>query len=53
MHELTGVPRNYAWGSTTNIQKLLGLPQDGGPLAEIWYGAHPSAPSGVLDEVGS
>lgn len=52
MYELTGVPRNYAWGSTTNIQELLGLPRDGGPMAEVWYGAHPSDPSTVVDERG-
>ncbi|WP_111721037.1 mannose-6-phosphate isomerase, class I [Homoserinimonas sp. OAct 916] len=52
MYELTGIPRNYAWGSTTQIQQLLGLPQDGGPLAEVWFGAHPTDPSGVTDEQG-
>lgn len=52
MYELTGIHRNYAWGSTTSIQTMLGLPHDGGPLAEVWFGAHPSDPSGVLDERG-
>jgi mannose-6-phosphate isomerase len=40
-----GVPRGYAWGSTTAIQALLGLVADGRPLAELWFGAHPDDPS--------
>lgn len=45
--ELGGVPRNYAWGSMTAIQQLLGRPVDGGRIAELWFGAHPGAPSPV------
>ena len=45
MHKLAGVPRGYDWGSTTHIQNLLGLPPDGQPLAELWFGAHPTGPS--------
>jgi mannose-6-phosphate isomerase len=37
----------YAWGSVTAIPHLLGLPSTGGPQAELWLGAHPSAPSKV------
>jgi mannose-6-phosphate isomerase len=36
----------YAWGSTTAIPHLLGVENPGGtPQAELWMGAHPSAPS--------
>jgi mannose-6-phosphate isomerase len=36
----------YAWGSRTAIADLLGEPSpSGGPQAELWMGAHPSAPS--------
>ncbi|MDQ2698549.1 MAG: mannose-6-phosphate isomerase, class I, partial [Actinomycetota bacterium] len=45
MHTIAGVPRGYDWGSTTHIQNLLGLPVDGRPLAEFWFGAHPTGPS--------
>jgi mannose-6-phosphate isomerase len=39
----------YAWGSTTAIPRLLGVPNpDGTPQAELWMGAHPSAPSKVV-----
>jgi mannose-6-phosphate isomerase len=36
----------YAWGSRTAIADLLGEPSpSAGPQAELWMGAHPSAPS--------
>lgn len=35
----------YAWGSTTAIPELLGVPPTGAPQAELWIGAHPLAPS--------
>ncbi|MFD5082457.1 mannose-6-phosphate isomerase, class I [Kitasatospora sp. NPDC058201] len=41
--------RDYAWGSTTAIPALTGTPPTGAPQAELWMGAHPSAPS-VLDD---
>ena len=38
----------YAWGSRDAIAKLQGRPVPSpGPEAELWMGAHPSAPSGV------
>lgn len=52
---IEGVPRDYAWGSTTAIQRLLGLPEDGRPIAELWFGGHPDDPSpagtSTLDEL--
>jgi len=42
----------YAWGSRTAIAELLGEPTPStGPQAELWMGAHPSAPS-VLTRAG-
>ena len=40
---------DYAWGSRTAIAGLLGArgPSDA-PQAELWMGAHPSAPSHLL-----
>lgn len=46
---LEGVIRRYGWGSTTAIQRLLGVSPDGRPAAELWLGAHPANPSPVLD----
>ena len=40
--------QNYAWGSTSAIQELLGQPSAvNEPAAELWMGAHPKAPSRV------
>jgi len=43
--------REYAWGSRSAIQDLLDLPEDARsrPMAELWMGAHPTAPSRVWD----
>jgi len=46
---LQPVIRPYAWGSRTAIAELQGRPvPSDGPEAELWMGAHPSAPSVVL-----
>lgn len=45
------VVRDYAWGHPTFIPELLGQPSGGEPQAELWMGAHPSAPSQV-DGIG-
>lgn len=37
--------RPYAWGSVTEIPRLLGVEPTGRPQAELWMGAHPAAPS--------
>jgi mannose-6-phosphate isomerase len=37
--------RDYAWGSHTALPELLGVQPDGKPQAELWMGAHESAPS--------
>ena len=40
--------QNYAWGSSTAIARLCGLPSPSkAPQAELWMGAHPKAPSQV------
>jgi mannose-6-phosphate isomerase len=40
---------DYAWGSKTAIQNLLGKPGTAEkPMAELWMGAHPKAPSEVF-----
>jgi len=47
VHRLSNRVQPYAWGSTTAIAELLGVEPDGSPQAELWIGAHPSAPSRV------
>jgi mannose-6-phosphate isomerase len=44
--------REYAWGSPTRIPELLGEAPTGRPAAELWMGAHPSAPSTALTDEG-
>src|SRR5580693_8931250 len=48
MELLEPVTQAYAWGSHTAIAELQGRPvPTAQPEAELWMGAHPSAPSGV------
>ncbi len=47
MQLVEGVIRGYDWGSTTSIPELLGRPSTGEPAAELWLGAHPTAPARV------
>ncbi|MBW2028144.1 MAG: mannose-6-phosphate isomerase, class I [Deltaproteobacteria bacterium] len=45
--------QEYAWGSRTFIQGLLGKKSPSQrPMAELWMGAHPKAPSFVLLDGG-
>ncbi|MFG2872713.1 mannose-6-phosphate isomerase, class I [Streptomyces sp. NPDC048338] len=45
MDLLSTTVQPYAWGSTTALPRLMGLPPTGEPQAELWMGAHPAAPS--------
>lgn len=51
LHTVRNPIRNYAWGSLTAIPDCLGVEPSGEPQAEMWLGAHPGAPS-VLVESG-
>jgi mannose-6-phosphate isomerase len=42
---LENTVQRYAWGSRDAIPRLVGAAPDGEPWAELWLGAHPSAPS--------
>jgi mannose-6-phosphate isomerase len=50
IERLTGVTQPYAWGSLTAIPEFLGKEPTGRPQAELWFGAHPLAPSTVEGE---
>jgi mannose-6-phosphate isomerase len=50
MERLSGVIQPYAWGSRTAIPEFLGVAPTGKPQAELWFGAHPLAPSTVDGE---
>jgi mannose-6-phosphate isomerase len=53
VYRLTNVTQHYAWGSTHAISDLLGEQPSGLPEAELWMGAHPSAPSRIGDAADS
>jgi mannose-6-phosphate isomerase len=54
MDLLRPVTQPYAWGSHTAIAELQGRPvPTEQPEAELWMGAHPSAPSGVRRPAGA
>lgn len=44
--------QRYGWGSVERLPRFLGVEPDGTPQAELWMGAHPSAPSLVVHETG-
>ena len=49
IYRLENPVQRYAWGSVDGITKALGIANPGGgPLAEVWMGAHPSAPSHAI-----
>ncbi len=48
MELLSPAVKPYAWGSRYGIAEFQGRPvPSAGPEAELWMGAHPSAPSGL------
>lgn len=52
---IRNAPLDYAWGSDGEITRLLGDSgaceprRDGGPEAELWFGAHHGSPSWLAD----
>ncbi|MGC5615924.1 mannose-6-phosphate isomerase, class I [Georgenia sp. Z1491] len=53
-----GAERRYAWGSADLIPEMIGTTPDGGPVAELWFGAHPEAqartrPCGTPDDAAT
>jgi mannose-6-phosphate isomerase len=53
MRPLRSVIQPYAWGSRTVLAELQGRPTPSqGPEAELWVGAHPSAPARLADGRG-
>lgn len=53
MFRLTSVTKDYAWGSPTAIPTILGREPTGQPVAEAWFGAHASSPSGCAGADGT
>ncbi|WP_163543787.1 mannose-6-phosphate isomerase, class I [Occultella kanbiaonis] len=49
MHLLTNPLLRYRWGSGDLLQRLLGVPTDGHPLAEVRIGAHGEESSQLIE----
>ncbi len=45
--------RHYDWGALDFIPRLCDREPTGRPEAELWFGAHPEAPAGVVLESGA
>ncbi len=52
MLRLANQTQDYAWGSPDAIPVMLGSPATSDPVAELWMGAHPSAPSRAITDTG-
>jgi mannose-6-phosphate isomerase len=52
MQPLNGARQSYDWGSKTSMFRFLGKDPDGESFAELWFGAHPLAPSTVVTASG-
>lgn len=53
IYKLENPIQKYSWGSRTGLTDCLGIPNpEGSPMAELWMGAHPKAPSMILSEDG-
>ena len=51
VYRLKNVIQEYQWGSPTYLPQLLGtLNPEGTPMAEMWMGTHPKAPSVAVGE---
>ena len=47
MRRIAPATQDYDWGSTTSIPDMKRELATGGPIAELWYGAHTRSPSRV------
>lgn len=45
--KITPQIKDYDWGNINFIPSLLGIPADGKPKAEVWYGTHPAGEATV------
>jgi mannose-6-phosphate isomerase len=44
---IVNTPRNYPWGSTSEIARVRKVAPSGEPEAELWLGDHPGSPARV------
>ena len=53
MKRILGRVRDYRWGSEDVIPHFFGLRSVQKPIAEVWFGAHPAAPSPICAQPGA
>jgi mannose-6-phosphate isomerase len=47
LSRITGVTKNYDWGSKELTPNFFGLEESSKPIAEIWFGTHPTGESAL------
>jgi mannose-6-phosphate isomerase len=50
LSRISGVTKNYDWGSKDLIPDFFGLEKSSEPIAEIWFGTHPLGESQTIGE---
>ena len=50
LSRISGVTKNYDWGSKNLVPDFFGLEKSSAPIAEIWFGTHPLGESQALGE---
>jgi mannose-6-phosphate isomerase len=50
LSRISGVTKNYDWGSKDLVPNFFGLEKPSGPIAEIWFGTHPLGESQSIGE---
>lgn len=50
LSRISGVTKNYDWGSKNLVPDFFGLEKSSDPIAEIWFGTHPLGESQALGE---
>lgn len=48
MYSIRPVPKHYAWGSHSCLQRVFHLDETEQPLAEMWFSGHEQSPSTVI-----
>lgn len=52
LFKISNQAMRYAWGSKDLMPDYLGYPFDDQPMAEVWFGTHPTSPAQIQDPEG-
>jgi mannose-6-phosphate isomerase len=50
LSRISGVTKNYDWGSKDLVPDFFGIEKSSQPIAEIWFGTHPLGESQTIEE---